>query len=70
MKLTREKQWGRVGTYNIEIGNVRDSALKQANLKWENNFTKEEIVDLGDSRFLVQREKSDEVCYLSDMKSW
>ena len=60
------------GTYNIEIGNVRDSALKQANLKYlekGNNFTKEEIVDLDDSRFLVQSEKSDEVCYMCDMKS-
>ena len=44
----------------VEIGNGRDSALRQANSKYlerENKYTKEQIVELGESRYLVQSEK-------------
>ena len=47
----------------VEIGNGRDSALRQANSKYlerENKYTKEQIVELGESKYLVQSEKSDE----------
>ena len=56
----------------VDIGNGRDSALRQANSKYlerENKYTKEQIVELGESRYLVQSEKSDEVWYMCDMKS-
>ena len=42
------------------VKNGRDSALWQANSKYlerENNYTKEQIVELGESKYLVQSEK-------------
>ena len=56
----------------VDIGNGRDSALRQANSKYlerENKYTKEQIVELGESRYLVQSEQSDEVWYMCDMRS-
>ena len=44
----------------VDIGNGRDSALRQANSKYlerENKYTKEQIVELGESRYFVQSEK-------------
>ena len=42
------------------VENGRDSALRQANSKYlerENKYTKEQIVELGESRYFVQSEK-------------
>ena len=44
----------------VDIGNGRDSVLRQTNSKYlerENKYTKEQIVELGESRYFVQSEK-------------
>ena len=56
----------------INIGNNRDTVLKQAKSKYigkESTLREDQIVDLGEGRFMVQSEEHEDVWYLLDMQS-
>ena len=59
-------------TKMIDIGNGRDTALKQAKSKYlgkESNITEDQIVDLGSDAYLVESEKTVNKVYTCNMKS-
>ena len=79
MRLTKEKVFSRIRTFNlpemlsvicdnsasyvnklIDIGDGRDTALKEGKSKYletSSTLMKEQIVDLGEGKFMVESEK-------------
>ena len=56
----------------VDIGDGRDTALKQGKSKYLEKISpirKEDIVDLGDSKFMAESENSKNTFYTCDMLS-
>ena len=56
----------------IDIGDGRDTALKQGKSKYletSSTLMKEQIVDLGGGKFMVESEKGENKFYTCDMMS-
>ena len=56
----------------INIGNNRDTVLKQSKSKYigkESTIREDQVVDLGEGRYLVESETDDDVWYIADMQS-
>lgn len=91
MKTTKERQFGRVRTFNlpemlevicddsriyqkklIDIGHNRDTVQKQAKSKYigkDSTLRRDQVVDIGGEKYLVESEKTEDKWYVLDMNS-